>query len=123
AGVCGGTLPLHGGIVVDVKRMRKRVALDGDALTATYEAGILGEHLEHDLGREGFTLGHFPSSIMCSTLGGWLAARSAGQCSSRYGKIEDMVRSVEVVTGAGELLDTEGMSWDGGPDLNQLLVG
>ena len=55
------------------------ITLDRDALTATYEAGILGEHLEHDLGRAGFTLGHFPSSIMCSTLGGWLAARSRPQ--------------------------------------------
>jgi alkyldihydroxyacetonephosphate synthase len=127
SGVCGGTLPLHGGIVVDVKRMRRLLALDGDALTATFETGILGTALEHELGRRGYTLGHFPSSIMCSTLGGWLAARSAGQCSTRYGKIEDMVRSVEAVTGTGELIDTaadEGALFaGGGPDLTQLLVG
>jgi alkyldihydroxyacetonephosphate synthase len=121
SGVCGGTLPLRGGIVVDVKRMRRLVALDAANLTATFETGILGEHLEHELGRRGYTLGHFPSSIMCSTLGGWLAARSAGQCSSRYGKIEDMVRSVEVVLGTGERLDTADAG--AGADLNQLLVG
>src|SRR5207249_4489729 len=83
--------------------------------------GILGEHLEHELGRRGYTLGHFPSSIMCSTLGGWLAARSAGQCSSRYGKIEDMVRSAEFVTGTGEVVDTAGDPR--GPAWVQLLVG
>jgi len=120
SGVCGGTLPLHGGIVVDCKRMRRLLALDGDALTATFETGILGEPLEHELSRRGYTLGHFPSSIMCSTLGGWLAARSAGQCSTRYGKIEDLVRSVECVTGTGEVIDTGG---GGAPDLTQLLVG
>jgi alkyldihydroxyacetonephosphate synthase len=121
SGVCGGTLPVRGGVVMDLKRMRRLVALDRDALTATFEAGILGEHLEHDLARRGYTLGHFPSSIMCSTLGGWLAARSAGQCSSRYGKIEDMVRSAEVVIGTGERIDTA--LQQAGPDLLQLLVG
>ena len=52
----------------------------------------------------GLTLGHFPSSILCSTVGGWVAARSAGQCSGAYGKIEDMVASLECVTGAGEVV-------------------
>ena len=125
SGVCGGTLAVCGGILVDLKRMKRLVALDEAHLTATFDAGILGEHLEHELMRRGYTLGHFPSSIMCSTLGGWLAARSGGQCSSRYGKIEDMVRSVEFVTGTGELLDTARAAGihDGGLDWNQLLVG
>lgn len=124
SGVCGGTLPLRGGVVVDLKRMRRVLAIDEHNLTVTAEGGILGEHLEHALGRRGLTLGHFPSSIMCSTLGGWLATRSAGQCSSRYGKIEDMVRAVELVTGTGEVLDTAHADSDGGgPDLTQLLVG
>ena len=125
SGVCGGTLPLRGGMVVDTKRMKRLVSLDERALTATFESGILGEHLEHALARRGYTLGHFPSSIMCSTLGGWLAARSAGQCSSRYGKIEDMVRSAEVVLGTGEVLDTASAEaeWPSGPELTQLMVG
>ena len=70
SGVCGGTLPIRGGIVVDVKRMRSVLDLAPHAGTATVEAGIIGEHLEHHLNRHGFTLGHFPSSIMCSTFGG-----------------------------------------------------
>ncbi|HWE29387.1 MAG TPA: FAD-binding oxidoreductase, partial [Polyangia bacterium] len=76
SGVCGGTMPIHGGLVVDCKRMRAIVDVDAKAGAATVEAGILGEHLEHELNRRGLTLGHFPSSIMCSTFGGWLAARS-----------------------------------------------
>lgn len=122
SGVSGGTVPTNGGVVVDLKRMRRLLALDRQALTATFEAGIIGEHLEHELGRRGYTLGHFPSSIMCSTLGGWLAARSAGQCSSRYGKIEDMVRWVEVVLGTGEVVRTADPGALG-PDFTQLLVG
>ncbi len=120
SGVCGGALAIHGGLVVDLKRMRKLVTLDEVAGSATFEAGILGEHLEHELSRRGFTMGHFPSSIMCSTFGGWLAARSAGQLSTRYGKIEDMVRSLTFVDGRGQIHTLEAGAT---PDLAQLIVG
>jgi len=120
SGVCGGTLPIRGGVVVDLKRMRSIVEVDAIAGTATVEAGILGEHLEHELNRRGFTLGHFPSSIMCSTFGGWLAARSAGQFSTKYGKIEDMVRRLTFVDGRGELHTVDAGA---APDVAQWLVG
>src|SRR5688500_10967846 len=91
SGVCGGIRPAPDAVVVDLKRLDRIRRLDPEGLTIDVECGILGQHLEDRLQRAGLTLGHFPSSIYCSTLGGWLAARSAGQCSSRYGKIEDMV--------------------------------
>jgi alkyldihydroxyacetonephosphate synthase len=122
SGVCGGTLPIRGGIVVDVKRMRSVIELAPHAGTATVEAGIIGEHLEHHLNRHGFTLGHFPSSIMCSTFGGWLAARSAGQFSTKYGKIEDMVRRLTFVDGRGDV-HTVDAEPDGAPAVAQWLVG
>lgn len=120
SGVCGGTLPIRGGVVVDLKRMRSIVELDAHAGAATVEAGILGEHLEHELARRGFTLGHFPSSIMCSTFGGWLAARSAGQFSTKYGKIEDMVRRLTFVDGRGDVHTVDAGS---APDVAEWLVG
>src|SRR5262249_19075459 len=83
SGVCGAAGPIQGGIVLDLKRMNRVISIDPQALEATFECGIIGEHLEHELARKGLTLGHFPSSIMCSTLGGWLATRSAGQLSTR----------------------------------------
>ncbi|MCB9728529.1 MAG: FAD-binding oxidoreductase [Deltaproteobacteria bacterium] len=122
SGVCGGTVPISGGVVVDLKRLRSIVAIDRDSHTVTAEGGILGQHLEDRLAAAGFTLGHFPSSIMCSTLGGWLATRSGGQFSSRYGKIEDMVLSLRVVLADGSVLDTADRS-TGDPDWTQLLVG
>jgi alkyldihydroxyacetonephosphate synthase len=73
------------------------------------------------LGGAGFTLGHFPSSILCSTVGGWVAARSAGQCSGAYGKIEDMVSSLECVTGTGEIVRLRRRR--SGADLVPLVVG
>jgi alkyldihydroxyacetonephosphate synthase len=124
SGVCGGATAVRGGIVLDMKRMDRLVSIDQQALEATFEAGINGEHLEHELSRRGLTLGHFPSSIMCSTLGGWLAARSAGQLSTRYGKIEDMALALEVVTGAGEIcLAGRAPRGAPGPDWVQLFIG
>lgn len=122
SGVCGGVVPVHGGVSVDVKRMRHVVEVDHVSHTVTAQAGINGQHLEDHLNAEGFTLGHFPSSIMCSTLGGWLAARSAGQYSSRYGKIEDMVMSLRAVLPDGTQVDTAQRAI-GEPDWTQLIVG
>ena len=91
SGVVGGAAARAEQIVVDVKRLRAVLAIDGPGRRVTAQAGVLGELLHRQLKRAGFTQGHFPSSIYCSTVGGWLAARSAGQMSSRYGKIEDQV--------------------------------
>jgi alkyldihydroxyacetonephosphate synthase len=124
SGVCGGAVPILGGITIDTKRMDRVRAVDGEDLTVDAECGINGERLERELERRGYTLGHFPSSIYCSTLGGWLAARSGGQLSTKYGKIEDMVLGVTAVTGRGEVITTGRFGRSAaGPDFTQLLVG
>ena len=121
SGVAGGVLT-EGGIVVDMKRMRRLLAVDAERGLATFEPGLLGWHLEEQLNRRGQTLGHFPSSIMCSTAGGWLATRGAGQCSSKYGKIEDLVVDADLVTGTGQIVRAR--SGEGGStDWAQLVVG
>ena len=124
SGVCGATLPVLGGVVVDMKRLKAIRRVDPQAGEIEVEAGLVGERLERKLERRGLTLGHFPSSILCSTVGGWVAGRSAGQCSSRYGKIEDMVLDLEVVTGDGVLRRTPRVGQvAGGPDWNQVFIG
>ncbi len=121
SGVCGGVLPSPEAIVLDVKRMARVRRIDVARLRLEAEAGILGQHLEERLSEEGLTLGHFPSSILCSTLGGWIAGRSAGQCSGRYGKIEDMLLGLTFVDGRGEIHRAER---DGeGASLLPLLTG
>ena len=120
SGVCGGVLPDPRTVVVDLKRMTAWRSLDR-APSLDVEAGALGIRLEEDLNAAGFTLGHFPSSILCSTVGGWVAARSAGQCSGRYGKIEDMVASLECVTGTGEVVTLHRRTT--GPDLVPIVIG
>ena len=120
-GVCAGILPRADVVIVDLKRMTKWRRFDRDAPFLEVEAGHMGVPLEDRLNREGFTLGHFPSSILCSTVGGWVAARSAGQCSGYYGKIEDMVAEVECVTGTGEVVTLKRRT--SAPNLVPLVVG
>ena len=132
SGVCGGAVADGNGVVVDLKRLRKISAPRRSDMTVHAQTGVIGMILERELNRQGLTLGHYPSSLYCSSLGGYLAARSAGQTSSRWGKIEDMVVSMRAVTGAGEVFDTapdpysarpRHMVADCGPDLTQLFVG
>jgi len=120
SGVCGAVQPSAGSLVVDTKRLTG-LHIVRDAGFVDVEAGVLGIDLEARLEREGLTVGHFPSSILCSTVGGWLAARGAGQCSSRYGKIEDMVRSADCVLGTGER--ARFVRRFGGPNPLELMIG
>ena len=63
-----------------------------DELVCDVEAGLNGERFERELARRGYTFGHFPSSIYCSTVGGpQLATRAASRLSTKYGKVEDRV--------------------------------
>lgn len=123
SGVCGGAVGYNGGMTIDTKRMNRLLRLDTERLFADVQAGIQGLELENRLARQGFTLGHFPSSILSACLGGYLATRSAGQASSKYGKIEDMVIDLEFVDGNGRVFQTSDVSRGQGLDFTQMIVG
>ena len=124
SGVLAGAVPFEGGVVVDLKRMNRIRSINSTNLTCEAEAGIFGEVLERNLNQKGFTLGHFPASMYCSTLGGWLSTRSAGQLSAKYGKIEDLVIALEGVLADGSIFHTSATPRSAtGPDLDQVLVG
>jgi alkyldihydroxyacetonephosphate synthase len=124
SGVCGGAVPLFGGITIDTKRMQNLRWVRGDELICDVESGLSGERFERELARRGYTFGHFPSSIYCSTVGGWLATRAAGQLSTKYGKVEDRVVGLTVVTGRGEVIETDGPQRAvRGPSWTQLITG
>ncbi len=88
-------------IVLDLADMSQLIAMDAHNHTATFQCGVFGPALEKILNEKGFTLGHFPQSFEYSTLGGWIVTRSAGQESSAYGRIEDMVISLKAATPSG----------------------
>jgi alkyldihydroxyacetonephosphate synthase len=125
SGVCGASMPVHGGVVLDLTALDGIVSVDDTSLVLDVRAGTFGTPLEASLRADhGVTLGHWPQSIDLSTVGGWLACRSAGQLSTRYGKIEDMVLGLDVVLADGRLVHTGGAPRAAvGPDLTQLFVG
>jgi alkyldihydroxyacetonephosphate synthase len=127
SGVCGGSIPVHGGIALDLTALEGVTDVDETSLTSDVRAGTFGPDLEAALGQvgQGYTLGHWPQSMDLSTVGGWLACRGAGQYSTRYGKIEDMVIGLEVVLADGRIVHTEGKGPRAatGPNLTQLFVG
>lgn len=90
-------------ICLNLRDMNKLLHLDEQHLTATFQAGIMGPRMEELLNEKGLTLGHFPQSFEYSSLGGWVVTRSAGQESTYYGKIEDMVEHITVATPVGTL--------------------
>src|SRR6476660_4056763 len=109
SGVCGASMPVHGGVVLDLTAFDGIVDVDDTSLVLDVRAGTFGTPLEATLRAEhGVTLGHWPQSIDLSTVGGWLACRSAGQLSTRYGKIEDMVLGLDVALAPGETVTTGG---------------
>jgi alkyldihydroxyacetonephosphate synthase len=124
SGVLGGAASLGGEIVIDLKRLSGVIEIDPVDHTASVCAGMNGALFEAELRRNGFTCGHLPQSLAMSTVGGWVACRGAGQASSRYGKIEDMVLGLEVVLPDGRLLDIRPQARRStGPDLAGVFVG
>ena len=110
-------------VSLDMRQMNKLISVDKKSNIATIEAGALGPKMEKDLQEQGYSLGHYPDSFEYSTLGGWLATRSAGMQSDEYGKIEDMVVCLKMVTPAGTIVTRAVPASSAGPDLNMLMVG
>lgn len=125
--VVGGVEPLTGGrstvISLDTSLMRSVLDVDPVARLARLQAGLRGPEVEHALKAHGFTLGHFPQSFEYSTVGGWVATRSAGQGSSGYGRIDDLVRGLRLASPAGLLKLGARPASAAGPDLRELVVG
>ena len=125
SGVSGAALSLYGGVALDLCGLSGIVEVDDISGIVEVRAGTFGAAFETEL-RSSYdlTLGHWPQSMTISTVGGWLACRSAGQFSTRYGKIEDMVVGLEVALANGSLIHTGGWPRAAvGTDLTQLFVG
>ncbi|HET9556168.1 MAG TPA: FAD-binding oxidoreductase, partial [Actinomycetota bacterium] len=125
SGVCGGSVPVHGGVLLDLCGLSGIRSVDRTSMVLDVQAGTFGDRLEETLRAEHeVTLGHWPQSIALSTVGGWLACRSAGQLSNRYGKIEDMAIGLDVALADGRVIHTGGAPRAAvGPDLNQVFIG
>jgi alkyldihydroxyacetonephosphate synthase len=123
--VTGAAQPNAGAIVLDLTRMNAILDVDSESQTVTVQAGANGADLEAELNAgHHLTLGHYPQSIAISTVGGWIAASSAGQASAGYGAIEDRLLGLTAVLAGGQVVSLRTVPRSAsGPDLRRLLVG
>lgn len=125
--VVGGLDPIRGAfravVSLDLRRFDRLLALDEGSGEAELGAGMTGPQAERLLGEHGFSLGHFPQSFEFATIGGFAATRSSGQNSAGYGRFNDMVCGLRVITPVGVLDLGRAPESAAGPDLRQLLIG
>ncbi|MEV4419241.1 FAD-binding oxidoreductase [Patulibacter sp. NPDC049589] len=110
-------------VSVDLRRLDRVLEVDDVSRLARVEAGIYGPALEEQLNARGWTAGHFPDSFAHSTLGGWIATRSSGMQSDKYGDIADLTRAVRMVTPTGVLATRPVPSTATGPSVREMVLG
>ncbi|MEO8605676.1 MAG: FAD-binding oxidoreductase, partial [bacterium] len=124
SGVGGGVLPDAATIVVDMRRLDQILEFNETALQVRVQAGMFGHIFEDALQARGYSMGHWPQSVALSTIGGWVATRAAGQYSTRYGSIEDMLLGLEAVMADGRIVRVKSTPRrSAGPDPRHLFLG
>lgn len=110
-------------LTLSLARMNKLTELDRQSQLATFGAGTPGPEVEAQLKPHGFMLGHFPQSWELSTVGGWVASRSSGQQSLRYGRIEQLFAGGRIETTQGTLEIPTIPASSAGPDIREMIMG
>lgn len=131
--VCGGATSVVGHLsppkspkpclTLDMRRMRRLLELDERSQLARFEAGVVGPDLEAQLRVKGYMLGHLPQSFEYASLGGFIATRSSGQQSLRYGRIDGLFAGGKVETPTGTLEIKPLPATAGGPDFREIVLG
>ncbi len=110
-------------VSLDLGRLDRVLAVDGASRLARVQAGVFGPHLEAQLNAQGYTFGHYPDSFTHSTLGGWIATRSSGMQSDRYGDIADMTKGLRMVAPTGTLVVRPIPTTSTGPSVREMVLG
>ncbi|MBD3195648.1 MAG: FAD-binding protein [Candidatus Lokiarchaeota archaeon] len=124
SGVVGGAIPIQGGIILDLKNLDEIIEINEKNLTVTTQTGVNGMNLERYLNAKGYTCGHIPQSLYTSSVGGWIAHKAAGQFSTKYGKIEDIVLGMRIILPEGDKITFEPIARAAtGPQLDKYFIG
>ncbi|MBI4901519.1 MAG: FAD-binding oxidoreductase [Actinobacteria bacterium] len=110
-------------VSIDMGRMNRVLEIDGASGLARIQAGVLGPDMEVQLNAKGWTMGHFPDSFVWSTLGGWIATRSTGMQSDKYGDIADITRGLRMVMDGQVLVLRPLPSSSSGPSVREMVLG
>lgn len=110
-------------ITISTRRLDSMTEVDEVSRTATFEAGVTGPSAERMLAAHGLSLGHLPQSFEFASIGGFAATRSSGQASAGYGRFDEMVEALTVVTPVGSTVCGRAPASAAGPDLRQVFLG
>jgi alkyldihydroxyacetonephosphate synthase len=125
--IAGSLEPLAGEqrtvVSLDLGRLNRVVELDAESGLARIQGGAQGPDLEAELNEAGWTLGHFPDSFTHSTVGGWVATRSSGMQSDKFGDIADIAKGLRVVRPGGVLVLRPLPSTSTGPSVREMILG
>lgn len=125
SGLAGGCTPVHGGIVVDMKRMNKIIEIDRDNLTAQVESGVVLGNFQNAVEKMGLFYPPDPQSMSVCTMGGNVATRAGGPRGVKYGTTGHYVLGLETVLPDGDIINTGGkvMKQSVGYDITHLMTG
>lgn len=123
-GVMGGVLPVHGGIILDVRRLNRLLNVDTESQTAEVQAGMVLEDLYDALKPHGLMPGHDPYSVPIATVAGAISTNGVGYRAAAFGPMGNQVVALEVVLPDGRVIETRPVPKQStGPDLNHLFIG
>jgi glycolate oxidase len=125
SGLAGGALPIHGGVVIWMKRFDQILNIDAQNFQVTVEPGVVTETLQNTLKEQGLFYPPDPSSKGWSFIGGNVNTNAGGPRAVKYGVVKDYVLNLEVVLPNGEVIWTGANTLKNstGYNLTQLLVG
>jgi alkyldihydroxyacetonephosphate synthase len=110
-------------VSLDLGRLDRVLSIDEGSGLARIQAGAQGPFIEEQLNAKGWTMGHFPDSFTHSTLGGWVATRSSGMQSDKYGDIADIARGLRMVR-PGTVVELRPLpSTSTGPSVREMIIG
>lgn len=123
--MCGHTVPLKGGIILDLTAMNKIKELRIEDLYCVVEPGVIYDALNSELGKRGFWFPTTPGSAEACTIGGMVATNASGMRAIKYGATRDYVLGLEVVLPTGEIIHTgtRTLKNSSGYQLDRLMVG
>src|SRR5690606_32202137 len=110
-------------VSLDLGRMNRVLEVDEEAGLARIQAGVQGPDMEDQLNSRGWTVGHQPDSFRHSTLGGWIATRSSGMQSDKYGDIADITRGLRMVQPGKVVVLRPLPSTSTGPSVREMILG
>lgn len=125
SGLSAGCTPVKGGIVIDLKRMRKIIEINRGNMTAQVESGVVLGHFHHAVEKQGLFYPPDPQSLEVCTLGGNVATRAGGPRGVKYGATGNYVLGLEVALADGEVINPGGkcVKQSVGYDLTHLFAG